>query len=122
MKTISPLEYFDKLFPADGGVNLFAVNNDGETMLHVIARRAKARTREKNYDAELFRTIMDKGLDPLRENARGRSALDVASAYEKEIVICWHVGQEVIENLAPRILTWVWQTCRLLVASCVHGE
>jgi ankyrin repeat protein len=41
----------------------------------------------KGHDKELFVMMMDKGLDPLREDSKGRSALDIASAYDKDDIV-----------------------------------
>ncbi|KAM7217481.1 Ankyrin repeat-containing domain protein [Rhypophila decipiens] len=81
------LQLYDKLFPADGGVDVFAVNNEGETMLHVTARRPVGYGQEKEHDKKLFVALVAKGLDPLKEDAKGRSALDVASACDKEDIV-----------------------------------
>lgn len=83
--------FYDQLFPADSEVDMFAVNQEGETMLHVIARRGGP-GRENIYESsdhtrELFVFMMAKKLDPLREDGRGRSALDVASAVGNEDIV-----------------------------------
>ncbi|KAK4182488.1 ankyrin repeat-containing domain protein, partial [Podospora australis] len=86
--TACHLVMYDKLFPPDRGVDIFAVNNEGETMLHVIARRTGAYCiTGSGHDKELFLAIMAKGLDPLKEDGKGRSALDVASACEKDDIV-----------------------------------
>jgi ankyrin repeat protein len=77
-------EHYDKLFPKDSGADVFAVNNDGESMLHIVARRPSV---GYDYDRLLFESLMRKGLDPLKEDARGRSPLDVASACGKEEIV-----------------------------------
>ncbi|KAM5386497.1 hypothetical protein ACJZ2D_000460 [Fusarium nematophilum] len=79
--------HLDKLFPADSGVNFFAVNRDGETALHVIGRRSKTSDTQPEHERELFEALMEKGLDPLKEDSKGRSALDVASACGKDEII-----------------------------------
>ncbi|KAM7190149.1 Ankyrin repeat-containing domain protein [Rhypophila sp. PSN 637] len=86
-KQICHLQLYDKLFPADSGVDVFAVNNEGETMLHVTARRPVGYGQEKEHDKKLFVALAAKGLDPLKEDAKGRSALDVASACDKEAIV-----------------------------------
>ena len=79
-RQVCHLAHWDKLFPADSGVDVFAVNNEGETALHVVARRQRSCYSGPNHDKMLFEALMRKGLDPLREDRKGRSALDVASA------------------------------------------
>ncbi len=73
---------------------MHARNHDGETALHVIARRDTASfvyTRDGKEAVEinrkLFEFIVAKGLDPLKEDARGRSSLDIAAAYKKKEIL-----------------------------------
>ncbi|TPX18342.1 uncharacterized protein E0L32_011753 [Thyridium curvatum] len=80
------LEHFAKLFPESSGLDVFAVNKAGETALHVVAAR-EGNGRGEEHDKVLFKALMAKGLDPLKEDIHGRSALDVASACEKEDVL-----------------------------------
>ena len=71
----------DKFF---ANADLNARNSDGETAMHVIARREKT---YKLHDSKLFEFVVGKGLDPLIEDKRGRSSLDVAAACgQKEIL------------------------------------
>ncbi|KAM0421202.1 hypothetical protein ACHAPT_010922 [Fusarium lateritium] len=81
--------YYDRLFPSDSGVDILAVNAEGETALHVIARRTgqEKYSAVPEHDRELFEAMMGKGADPLAEDAMGRSALDVASAYGKDDIV-----------------------------------
>ncbi|KAH6887045.1 ankyrin repeat-containing domain protein, partial [Thelonectria olida] len=81
------LDHYEKFFPPSSDVDVFAANHAGDTALHVIARRDKAHNRDSEHDKALFRAMMDKGLDPLKEDARGRSALDVASACDKDDIV-----------------------------------
>jgi ankyrin repeat protein len=82
------LDHFEKFFPPDSGVDVFAVNHEGETALHLITRREKGHySTPIDHDKALFELMMAKGLDPLKEDARGRSALDVASACEKDSIM-----------------------------------
>lgn len=81
------VDHYNDFFPAESGVDVFAANHDGETALHVIARRVKANFTQPGHDKALFQMMMGKGLDPLKEDARGRSALDVASACEKDDIV-----------------------------------
>lgn len=81
------MEFYNKLFTPATGVDIFAVNNNGETMLHVLARRTASYYSMDEHDKEMFLAMVTKGLDPLREDAKGRSALDVASACDKEVIV-----------------------------------
>ena len=66
-----------------------ARNNNGETALHVVAKRKPVTVYKPNleveemHDAKLFKFLMTKGLDPLAEDDKGRSALDVAAVCGK---------------------------------------
>ncbi|KAF3059647.1 Ankyrin-2 [Daldinia childiae] len=81
------LPHYDKLFSPDSLVDIFAVNKEAETALHVIARRKKTYYTGEGHDKAMFEAFMAKGLDPLKEDAKGRSALDVASVFEKDDII-----------------------------------
>ncbi|CAG9982277.1 unnamed protein product [Clonostachys byssicola] len=76
--------YYEKLFPDDSGADIFAVNHDGESMLHLVSRSGHAYSAHNKL---LFEAMVQKGLDPLREDARGRSSLDVASACQKDEIV-----------------------------------
>lgn len=79
--------HFQALFPEDSGVDVFAVNNAGETALHKIASRPHSGMLVEGHDKALFVMMMERGLDPLKEDAKGRSALDVASACDKHDIV-----------------------------------
>ncbi|KAJ4258844.1 hypothetical protein NW762_007931 [Fusarium torreyae] len=79
------VHHYDKLFPEDSDIDIFAVNHAGETALHMVAR--KEHHLEEEHDKRLFVFMMEKGVDPLREDVKGRSALDVASACEKHGIV-----------------------------------
>ncbi|KAM0354385.1 hypothetical protein ACHAPU_001429 [Fusarium lateritium] len=81
------MEHYHTLFPSDSEVDIFAANDFGETALHTIASRVTSSRTVKGHDKELFVLMMDKGLDPLKEDSKGRSALDVASAYDKDDIV-----------------------------------
>ena len=69
--------------------DVFAVNDEGDTLLHVVAGR-KDDDEEGPGDGDsmtLFRELMERGLDPRKENKQKLSALDVAAAYRKEGVL-----------------------------------
>ncbi|KAF5002486.1 hypothetical protein FGRMN_311 [Fusarium graminum] len=81
------MDHYNSLFPLNSEVDIFATNNLGETALHTIASRGPSIRTVKGHDKELFVLMMDKGLDPLKEDSEGRSALDVASAYDKDDIV-----------------------------------
>ena len=81
------VETYGKLFPLGSGVDIFAVNQQGETALHVIARRRKPYSPGSLHERDLFQAMMSMGLDPLKEDAKGRSALDVASVYGNDEIV-----------------------------------
>ncbi|KAF5664455.1 hypothetical protein FHETE_7046 [Fusarium heterosporum] len=80
-------DHYEILFPENSEVDIFATNNLGETALHTIASRGSSTQTVKGHDKELFVLMMDKGLDPLKEDSEGRSALDVASAFDKDDIV-----------------------------------
>ncbi|KIL90692.1 hypothetical protein FAVG1_06427 [Fusarium avenaceum] len=81
------MDHYDTLFPKESDVDVFVANNVGETVLHTIASRAQSDCTVKGHDKELFVMLMNKGLDPLREDDKGRSALDIASACDKDDIV-----------------------------------
>ena len=78
------VEHYAELF-ADADVH--ARNADGESALHVVARREGTYHTTKEHERKLFEFMVAKGLDPLAEDARGRSSLDVAAACEKKEIL-----------------------------------
>ena len=78
------VDHFDFFFEA---ADPHLRNVDGETALHVIARREKTYFTKPEHEAGLFQFIMGKGLDPLAEDNSSRSALDVAVACEKSSIV-----------------------------------
>ncbi|KAJ4324659.1 hypothetical protein N0V84_003783 [Fusarium piperis] len=82
------VENLDKLFPPDSGVDISAVNNAGETVLHIIPTRMKLRRGSKpNHNKILFEMLLARGVDPLKEDAKGRSALDIATIFGKSDIL-----------------------------------
>ncbi|KAK7413654.1 hypothetical protein QQX98_007436 [Neonectria punicea] len=82
------VEHFNKLFPPDSGVDVSAVNHKGETALHIItARKNSPHGRRPGHDRALFEILLARGAEPLKEDAKGRSALDVASACGKDDIV-----------------------------------
>ena len=61
-------------------------NINVETALHMIAIREISYYTTPEHDAKLFRLIMGKVLDPLAEDVKNRSTLDVAAACEKSAI------------------------------------
>lgn len=73
--------------------DIFAVNDEGETLLHIIA------SRQEGYGAEddgvwLFKELLARGLDPRKENKKRLSALDVAAACGKEGILALFAREE----------------------------
>ncbi|KAE8329387.1 ankyrin repeat-containing domain protein [Aspergillus sergii] len=61
--------------------DIFAVNDNGDTLLHAIAGREDTRESESEPDGVwLFEELMARGLDARKENKQGLTALDVAAA------------------------------------------
>ncbi|KAH6880835.1 ankyrin repeat-containing domain protein [Thelonectria olida] len=81
------IEHFNKLFPPDSGVDVSATNHEGETALHIITARKKSPYGRPGHDKALFEMLLARGADPLREDAKGSSALDVASACGKDDIV-----------------------------------
>ncbi|KAF4634858.1 hypothetical protein G7Y89_g3236 [Cudoniella acicularis] len=77
--------YFSEEVAKD--VDFQAKNENGENALYVIARREKTRGTKPRHDKELYHFFMGKGLDPLEEDGRGRSSLDVAAACEQKGIL-----------------------------------
>ena len=68
-------------------MDIFALNKSGEGALHMVAGRVNTYSTVDGHDKKLFVLMMNKGLDPLKEDERGRSALDIASACEKDDIV-----------------------------------
>lgn len=67
--------------------DVFAVNNDGDTLLHVIATREETERRFNEDTIRLFQDLLARGVDARQENNKGLSALDVAMAYDQEEIL-----------------------------------
>ncbi|KAJ5615350.1 hypothetical protein N7537_000464 [Penicillium hordei] len=66
----------------EAGADFFAQNNAGSTLLHLLASKkiGNWRAEESSHDVvQRFQILMDRGLDPLAEDARQRTSLDVAA-------------------------------------------
>jgi ankyrin repeat protein len=69
-----------------GEHDVFAVNNEGDTLLHAVAGREEEH--ESRPDGVwLFKELISWGLDPRKENKKGVSALDVAAACGKQEIL-----------------------------------
>jgi hypothetical protein len=53
-----------------------------ENTLHIIEKRGKDYPRTPEHGRRFFEFMIEKGLDPLAEDGRSRSNLDVAAACE----------------------------------------
>ncbi|CAH0023752.1 unnamed protein product [Clonostachys rhizophaga] len=71
--------------------DLRAVNNAGETLLHVVARTDPQTKRNQNMVTPViesrFRWLLDQGLDPMAEDEKSRTCLDVAAAKENTKIL-----------------------------------
>jgi ankyrin repeat protein len=68
----------------EAGADIFATNNEGQTLLHVIPNHVAYPGREDksngNEAVDTFEFIMEMGVDPMAEDIFQRTALDVAAA------------------------------------------
>jgi ankyrin repeat protein len=64
-------------------------NGTGENALHIIARREKKDSTRThlNHDKQLYEFFVGRGLDPLEEDGKGRSSLDIAAACEQKGIL-----------------------------------
>ncbi|RMJ17530.1 hypothetical protein CDV36_002818 [Fusarium kuroshium] len=81
------VEHFDKLFPVDRDIDFSAVNDAGETGLHTITLRKKPKSGKPGHDKPLFEMLLGRGVDPLKEDGKGRTALDIASACGNDEIV-----------------------------------
>jgi ankyrin repeat protein len=84
---VSDFEYFLK-----SGADVIIQSNDGSTLLHVIAG-IKIHTFDRFHPEQAgrvgvvrFKRLMDMGLDPMAEDKRQRTSVDVAAACENELI------------------------------------
>jgi ankyrin repeat protein len=83
----------DMLF--DAGADVLTTNNEGDTLLHVVAstdenrRRADSEGQEESGKVmvERFQWLMERGLDPMRENLRSQTSLDVAALNSNTMIL-----------------------------------
>lgn len=67
----------------DAGVHWTVENDKGESLLHIIAAD-KAYQNTPKQRVKRFKFLLGKGLDPLQEDKKYRSPLDVAAALEQK--------------------------------------
>jgi ankyrin repeat protein len=73
--------------------DIHAINNEGDTLLHVVARREED-CMCPGDTLELFKLLVELGLDPTQENKRRVSALDIAAAYGNEKILALYARNE----------------------------
>ncbi|KAK0099478.1 hypothetical protein ONS96_008315 [Cadophora gregata f. sp. sojae] len=76
------------------GANMFTMNNEGETLLHLMAKKVNHNKRFDIYvfgkrgpNADGFKFLMKMGLDPMTEDKDHRTPLDVAAACSNNLVL-----------------------------------
>jgi ankyrin repeat protein len=77
------------------GADFTAVSNNGQGALHVIAGRNRSHYHLSNetskhlmnYNADLFKEVLEQGCDPLLEDENGRTALDIAAVVRNEEIL-----------------------------------
>lgn len=73
--------------------DIFATNDAGDTLLHVVARRNDSDSFICDAPA-IFSTLVGLGLDPLTDNKDGQSALDVAHAWGQEEILAMYARND----------------------------
>jgi ankyrin repeat protein len=78
-------------FFLSNGANPLCVTGQGETALHIVAKRGSARDKltsdEQLMEADVFQKFMHLGCDPLQEDSQGFTALDIAAARGKDKIL-----------------------------------
>ncbi|KAJ5771991.1 hypothetical protein N7520_002520 [Penicillium odoratum] len=77
------------------GADVFVRSNDGSTLLHLLAGiKLDLGYMFQSYHSDsghagvgLFKRLMDMGLDPMTEDKRERTSIDVAAACENELIL-----------------------------------
>ncbi|OKL55527.1 hypothetical protein UA08_09214 [Talaromyces atroroseus] len=72
------------------GTDIFVRNYDGESLLHLVAKSPcilQNYCRGKEKIVESFTYLIELGLDPLQEDSKQRTAMDVAAVYGKEDIL-----------------------------------
>jgi len=80
-------EYFMPFEKANA--DLFVTNNEGETLLHLSAKKSSHRYHHGRISDTLdtFKFLIEKGVDPMAEDKYQRTALDVAAAYNNDAIL-----------------------------------
>ncbi|KAJ5554058.1 hypothetical protein N7513_004017 [Penicillium frequentans] len=92
-KTAQTYEDSSFEFFLESGADVFSRSNDGSTLLHVIAgidleaRHMFWRPSVKRACVGRFKRLMEMGLDPMFEDKRQRTSVDVAAACENELIL-----------------------------------
>lgn len=76
----------------NAGADFFAVNNAGSSPLHILAGKKVDKRFGRNEDAaseivQRFKVLMKMGLDPMAEDSRQRTSLDIAAACGGEHIL-----------------------------------
>jgi ankyrin repeat protein len=74
----------------ESGADFFAQNNAGSSLLHLLASKKEGGgySTETPYNVvRRFQILMSRGLDPMMEDARQRTSLDVAAVCGSEHII-----------------------------------
>ena len=75
----------------EAGADLFVTNDQGETLLHVVAKRRLLDFRwmrgEPYSVVDTFKFLMEKGLDPMKEDRNQRSALVSWMTCERDLIL-----------------------------------
>lgn len=67
--------------------DIFKVNNEGEGLLHLVAKREESGDADGLDGVTLFKMLLALGLDPRAENKMGVTPLDIAAAIENHLVL-----------------------------------
>jgi ankyrin repeat protein len=95
-------KYYSAL--VDAGADIFARENEGRTLLHVLGRKVEVAEQPQQGDkrdaeaeevavetpldvVDCFKFLMEQGLDPMAEDMNLSTALDVAAAYDNKGIL-----------------------------------
>lgn len=92
-------EIFVSFLKADA--DLLTINNEGETLMHAVAKRMQHRAINNRVNglrirAPAFAFLMSMGLDPMAEDKSQRTALDVAAAVGNDAVLALFKRDKVV--------------------------
>ncbi|KAJ5094572.1 hypothetical protein N7456_010433 [Penicillium angulare] len=74
-------------FLEDSGAELYTCDNAGTSLLHLLASKSDRRSEFREVYPVLFKYLMERGLDHMREDAQSRTSLDVAVACGNEPIL-----------------------------------